>query len=397
MSVSGRAAILGAEPAFPETVPITQPTLPGYEALEDNFREVIRSGMVTNGKWVRELEATAQQALAVQNAVALSSCTAGLMLSWKGLGVSPGGEVILPSFTFSATGHPLLWNGLTPRFVDIEPDTLLLDPALVEAAVNDRTVAICAVHTFGNPCYPDRLEEIAKRHGLKLVFDSAHAMGSTYLGRPVGGFGDVEVFSLSPTKLVVAAEGGLAVAKDEAVARHFRIGRDYGNPGNYDCEFPGINARMSEFHALLALETLRRLPENVERRRTMAARYAKGLSGVPGIGLQRLVAGGESTFKDFPLLVREGEFGLSRDQLAQALQAENVMTRKYFYPALHQQQAYAEFRDSVSGDLRVTEAVAASVLCMPMFSHIEEESVDRICETIGRIHEQNAEIRAAIG
>jgi dTDP-4-amino-4,6-dideoxygalactose transaminase len=397
MSVRGRAAILGAEPAFPETVPITQPTLPGYEALEDNFREVIRSGMVTNGKWVRELEATAQQALAVPNAVALSSCTAGLMLSWKGLGVAPGGEVILPSFTFSATGHPLLWNGLTPRFVDIEPDTLLLDPALVEAAVNDRTVAICAVHTFGNPCYPDRLEEIAKRHGLKLVFDSAHAMGSTYLERPVGGFGDVEVFSLSPTKLVVAAEGGLAVAKDEAVARHFRIGRDYGNPGNYDCEFPGINARMSEFHALLALETLRRLPENVERRRAMAARYAEGLSGVPGIGLQRLVAGGESTFKDFPLLVREDEFGLTRDELAQALQAENVMTRKYFYPALHQQQAYAEFRNSVSGDLRVTEAVASSVLCMPMFSHIEEGNVDRICETIGRIHEQSAEIRAAIG
>lgn len=397
MSTPGRAAILGAEPAFPETVPITQPTMPGYEALEDGFREVVTSGMLTNGRWVRELEDAARQSLGVEHAVALSSCTAGLMLSWRALGVEPGGEVILPSFTFSATGHPLLWNGLTPRFVDIEPDTLLLDPDRVEAAVNERTVGICAVHTFGNPCYPDRLEEIARRRGLALVFDSAHAMGSTYQERPVGGFGDVEIFSLSPTKLVVAAEGGIAVAKDEGAARHFRIGRDYGNPGNYDCEFPGINARMSEFHALLALESLRRLPENVERRRAAAARYAEGLSKIPGIGLQRLVAGGESTFKDFPLLVGEAEFGLTRDQLAQALQAENVMSRRYFYPPLHQQQAYAQYRDSVSGDLHVTEAVAASVLCLPIFSHMEGETVDRICDTISRIHEQHTEIRAALG
>jgi dTDP-4-amino-4,6-dideoxygalactose transaminase len=306
------------------------------------------------------------------------------------------GEVILPSFTFSATGHALLRNGLTPRFVDIDPHTLLLDPQKAEEAITPRTVGILPVHTFGNPCYPERLEALAQAHGLKLVFDSAHALGATFNGRMVATFGDAEVFSLSPTKLVVAAEGGVVTTPDDELARRLRIGRDYGNPGNYDCEYAGISARMSEFHALLAIETFRRLPQALDQRGRLVSLYHRCLGTLPGLAFQRIVPGAQSTYKDFAILVEKDEFGLTRDELAKALEAEGVMTRKYFDPPLHRQRAYAAFRAEYEGHLPVTEAVSHKVLCLPLASHYQPETVERICGAIERLYVHRAEVRKAL-
>ena len=389
--------ILGGSPAFVSPVLFAKPTLPPYEKVESEFRSLFESGMVTNGVKVRGFETLVRDQLHVEYAVGLGSCTSGLMLAWKALNLSPGGEVIVPSFTFPATVHALLWNGLVPRFVDIEPDTLVSAPEQVESAITPETVAIAPVHTFGNPCYPDRLEDIARRFGLRMVIDSAHGLGSSYRGQPVGRFGDVEIFSLSPTKLVVAAEGGVATTASEDLAHALAIGRDYGNPGNYDCEFAGLNARMSEFHAVLASESLQSLPRNVAQRRKLVDLYKEGLKELPGVRFQSIVPGGESSYKDVAILIDESKFGLDRDGLATSLQAENIPTRKYFHPPAHRQRAYLNVRTTQADDLQVTEQVTRAILCLPLYSHMEPVIVEGVCELIQRIHHHASTIKASLG
>ncbi len=249
--------------------------------------------------------------------MAVSSCTLGLLLTYHGLGLK--GEVIVPSFTFMATVHPLLWVGTEPVFVDIDPYTWNIDPAKVEAAITERTTAIVAVHNFGNPAPVAELEAIARRHGLRLIFDAAHGFGALYRGRPVGGFGDAEVFSLSPTKLLVAGEGGIVATNNDDLAEHIRVGREYGNPGDYNSDFPGLNVRLPEFNALLGLHSLGMLEENAKRRNRVAAIFRERLSQIPGLTFQRIHPQDRSSYKDFSILVDEAKFGLTRDELALAL------------------------------------------------------------------------------
>jgi len=247
-------AILGGAPFFAEPVPISKPTLPEFNDVEERYRDIFSTGMVTNWKYVQEYEAQMARYLGVSHAVAVSSCTTGLLLTLKCLELE--GEVILPSFTFSVTGHVLAWNGLKPVYVDINPGTCLIDPVEVERAITPDTSAILGVHIWGNPCPADQLQAIADQHGVVLLFDAAQATGSRYLEKPIGGFGRAEVFSCSPTKVVTSGEGGIIATNDAQLAEKLRVGRNYGDDGSYDCAFEGINARMSELHAVLGLASL---------------------------------------------------------------------------------------------------------------------------------------------
>lgn len=391
MANSTLPALLGGKPLFDPPIPITRPTLPPPEELLDSLQEILSTGMLTTGKYVRELEARVAEYLGVPYAVAVSSCTSGLMLVLRAYGLV--GEVLLPSFTFPVTGHVALWNQLEPHFVDIDPQTFNMDPHLVEQALGPKTAAILGVHIYGNPSYPTELEEIARRHGVKLVFDAAHGLGATYRGRKVGSFGDAEVFSLSPTKLVVAGEGGIVATRDEELARLIRIGRDYANPGNYDTEYAGMNARMPEMNAALGLKTLEMLDENVKRRNRLVGLYRDGLGQLPGLRFQVIDEEADTTYKDFGMLTDSGAFGLSRDELAVALEAEGVITRKYYSPPLHRQRAYAAYKERYDGRLPVTEEVAGQVLCLPLFSHMEMGSVEAICEAVTRVHHHQERVR----
>ena len=225
----------------------------------------------------------------------------GLLLTYHGLGLK--GEVIVPSLTFMATVHSLLWVGAEPVFVDIDPHTWNIDPARVEAAVTEHTTAIVAVQNFGNPAPVAELEAIAHRHGLKLVFDAAHGFGSLYRDKPVGGFGDAEVFSLSPTKLLVAGEGGIVATDHDDLAEHIRVGREYGNPGNYGSDFPGLNARLPEFNAILGLRSLELLEENTLRRNRVAATFRDRLSLLSGLTFQRIHSQDRSSYKDLSVRI----------------------------------------------------------------------------------------------
>ncbi|HXY73304.1 MAG TPA: DegT/DnrJ/EryC1/StrS family aminotransferase [Actinomycetota bacterium] len=374
----------GGTPAFPDGLAFLYPRLPDTEALVEALRGILESRQLTNGRVVREFESRAAEYLGVSHCVAVSSCTAGLMLVLRAANLS--GDVILPSFTFTATAHAVAWNALRPVFADVDPDTLTLSPTAAARAAGVRASAILATHTFGTPCDVDALGEIAVRNGLRLVYDAAHAFGSRHGSTPIGGFGDAEVFSLSPTKVLVAGEGGLIATNDKLLAERCRIGRDYANPGDYDCQFYGLNARMSEIHAAVALASLDGLDDRLARRSELAERYWMGLERVPGISWPVLRKGDRSTYKDFTILVDPDAFGMSAASLAAALRAEGVQTRRYYAPPVHAQRAYRDV-PTTNGHLAVTERVAERVLTLPLWIDMSEEDVDLVVEAVRRIGE----------
>ena len=390
-----KPAILGGTPLFSVKLPIVRPSLPPLDPLLEDVRAVFESGQLTNGRYVAEFEKLAAKRLGVPECVAVSSCTSGLTLVLRVLELE--GEVILPSFTFFATGHAVLWNGLKPVFADCEPASWNLDPASAAELIGPRTAAIVAVHLYGNPANTDALETLARRRGVKLIFDAAHALGSRREGRPVGCFGDAEVFSLSPTKLLVAGEGGIVATHDSDLACRLRAARNYGDTGNYDPLVLGLNARLTELNALLAMHGLAYLPEQLRRRNAIATRFTSGLRALPGIGFQKVRPQDESTYKDFSILIDNEQFGVTRDGLGLALAAENVEVKKYFYPPLHQQKLYRTFHMLKMNALASTERISQSVLSLPIYAGLTDKTVDRLIEAIARIHAHRSEVAALLG
>ena len=385
-----KPAFLGGKPMFDEPVPITLPTLPDPDILIDRYKKIVKSRMITNSTTVKEFEDMCAQYLGVENAVAMNSCTSGLMLLMKVFGLK--GAVILPSFTFHATAHAVVWNGLKPVFVDCDPESYNIDPEQVEKAITSQTSAILAVHLFGNPADIEELERIAKKHKLKLLFDAAHAFGAKRKGKNTGNFGDAESFSLSPTKLLTSGEGGMVTTNDKELAKKLRIARNYGDSGDYDCEFAGFNARMSEFNALMGIETLKVLEKNVVRRNAIVKIYKDKLSKIPGISFQYIDPADRSTFKDFSIYINEKEFGMTRDELHDALLKENIIVKKYFYPPVHRQKAYKSIKQAnkLDNTVRITDRV----LSLPLYSHIEENTVKNICLALQNIYEHKNNLRA---
>jgi dTDP-4-amino-4,6-dideoxygalactose transaminase len=378
-TLAGKPAVLGGEPAFPDGLSLVRPELPSPDAVARDVRAIVDSRVLTNGPFVRRLEERVADYVGTRHAVAVASCTAGLMLVFRAR--EPSGGVVVPSFTFSATVHAVAWNGLEPVFADVEPQTLTLDPARVREALDAGAAAVLATHTFGTPCDVNGLWAAASDAGVPLFFDAAHALGSRLGGTPMGRFGDAEVFSLTPTKLVVAGEGGIIATDDDDLAEACRIGREYANPGDYDTRFVGLNARMSEFHGALALRSLDGLDARVARRGELAARYREGLA-LQGITFPTVRDGDVSTFKDFTILVEPEGFGVDAPCLAGALAAEGIDTRRYYAPPVHAQQAYRHLR---APDLPVTEWAVARVLTLPLWSEMTEAQVDRVAEAVARI------------
>jgi dTDP-4-amino-4,6-dideoxygalactose transaminase len=373
--------VSGGRMLFPEGLPLAVPGVADAARVQRDVARILDGGVLTNGPLVRELEDRAAEYLGVRHCVAVSSCTAGLMLVLRAMDLT--GDVLVPSFTFAATAHAVAWNGLRPVFVDVDPDALTVAPEAARRAVGVRTSAILATHVFGTPCAVEELEDIADRAGIRLVFDAAHAFGSRHADRMIGGFGDAEVFSLSPTKVLVAAEGGLITTGDDLLAERCRIGRDYGNPGDYDCRVVGLNARMSELHAAVALASFEDLEERVIERGRLASVYRSALSEIPGLSFPTVPQGDRSTFKDLTILVDRGAFGVGPDELAQALAREGIETRRYYSPPVHTMRAY---RATASYDHRlpVTNEVASRALTLPLWTGMSDEQIERVAHAIRR-------------
>lgn len=385
---SEKPAINGGNPVSSTLIPIIQPTLPTLSEIQGSLQEILQTRMITNYKYVHELEEKLKNYIGVKNVIALSCCTTGLLLIGKCLGVNR--EVITPSFSFSSTSLALLWLGCKPIFVDCHPTKFTIDVNKIQEKINNKTSAILATHIFGNPCDIKALTEISDDYKLKLIFDAAHGFGSKFQGKSIGNFGDGESFSMSPTKVLTAGEGGLVTTNNDDLAEKVRIGRNYGNPGDYNTSVVGLSGRMPEFNAILALKSFEMLEENVKRRHELFDYYKKKLNNFPGISFQQIEEGARSSCKDFAIVIDPSEFGLSRNKLYNALEAENVMTKKYFCPAIHQQDVFKPY--SNEKDLEITEQLAENILCLPIYSHMENSLIDKICFAFEKIYNFRDEI-----
>lgn len=365
------------------TLPIIRPTLPPLDQLFDLIRPSWEAGTVTNGSMVKALEAEACRQTGARYAVAMSSCTSGLILVPRALNLPPGGEVIVPSFTFTATAQALLWNGLVPVFCDSLPGTCTLDPTDVERNLSERTVAICAVSIYGLPpdIYP--LLEIGRRRGIPVYFDSAQGLGATYHGQPLGQFGACEVFSLSPTKVVTAVEGGLVTTNDVALADRLRSMRDYGRDlvHGEDMLDLGLSARMSELHAAVGLWSLRQSYEWTKARMARIDIYRQRLSMLPGCRVQE-IPDDRSTSGNYFVLFISTEARLSRDEVYRALADVGVQTKRYFFPPLHEQAVFRRFPFRVSRDLAHTRQASQQGLALPLYSHMTWEQLDHVASAV---------------
>lgn len=383
-----RPAALGGEPAFAEPLPFARPATPSLDAVAARVRPSWERGMLTNGELVKELEARAAEFLGVEHVIAVSSCTAGLMLALKALGAS--GPIVMPSFTFSATAHAAAWNGCPPVFSECVPASLQIDVADAAqrlGALTEPPAALMATHVFGAPCDAGAVEALGNQFGIPVVFDAAHGFGATHGDRKVGGLGRVEVFSMSPTKVLVSGEGGLVATNDAELAAQIAIGRDYGNPGDYNTQFAGLNARLSEVHAAIALESFAALRESTEARQHTVRRYLDGLDGVPGVEPQLVPDSDTSTYKDFTVRIVADAFGTGRDVVVEALKAEGIDTRLYFYPPVHRQASYTH----VASYLPITDQAASEVVSLPVYP-VSDDAVEAVVAALETIQAHAAEL-----
>lgn len=388
--MSKKLVILGGHKLFEQDIPFTRPYLPEFNNYTCDFENVYSSGMLTKGKYLNCYEKRVSDYQGGLDTVGVSSATLGITMTLQSLGIGAGDEVIVPSFTFCATVHPIINVGAIPVFIDCRSDSLCIDDNKIISSITSRTKAIVAVHIFGVPANVDRLREIADRFGLYLIYDAAHAFGTQHNNKPIGTFGDVSVFSTSPTKTLVTGEGGLVITSHKEVADKIRLIREYGNPGNYNCTVCGTNGRLSEVASITGLMSLSCLDKQLQIRKAVGDRYRHNLSSIKGIYLQCISEDDFTTFKDMPILINQEEFGLNRDLLDLALKYEGIPTRKYFYPAVHAMDAYRAYNLL---DLPITKRISNSILCLPIHAYLSNDDVDGICDVIREAQCNSKKIR----
>lgn len=387
-------AVWGSPPLFAEPVHVGRPNVGRGDALVARIEGVLERRWLSNdGPLVREFEAEVAHVAGVDHCVAVCNATVGLSLLAKACGLR--GEVIVPSFTFVATAHALHWLGLEPRFCDIGRDHLV-DPDQVERVVTPRTSAILGVHLWGRPCAAGALQDIADRHRLRLLFDAAHAIATTAGGRPVGSFGDAEVFSFHATKVVNAFEGGAIVTRDGDLARRLRRLRNFGFVDYDMVDGEGVNGKMHEASAAMGLTSLESLDEFVAVNRRNHRAWARALDQVPGLRMLRFDERERNTYQYAVAEVEPVDGLLTRDELVAVLWAENVLARRYFYPGCHAFEPYRTLFPDAASRLPTTEAVAAGVLVLPTGTATSVAMIDRIGEVLRTAQEAPHEVRRAL-
>ncbi|MBK8976971.1 MAG: DegT/DnrJ/EryC1/StrS aminotransferase family protein [Planctomycetes bacterium] len=359
-------------------IPITRPVLPPLAEFQKLLERIWETRMLSNfAEFSRRLESIAEEYLGVP-ARTVASGDIGLTCAISCLDVPIGAPCLVPSFTFNSTINAVLWNGLIPVFVDVDPETFDMDPEDAR-----RTAARCgarlivATHVFGNPCDASALRSVAAERGIPLVFDAAHGYGSWREGVAVGALGDVEVFSLSGTKPVTCAEGGLVTSRDPDFLVRFEHARAYGFQHDYETKVPGLNGKMSELHAALGTLTLPRIDELLGARDLQVARYRSALGALGGVTFQHVRACDRSTFKDFAVRFAGRR---ERDAVERALAEQGYQTKRYFRPC-HRMRLFAPYADR---PLPHTDALADELLCLPLFAELEDRQIDDICAVVAR-------------
>ena len=364
-----------------EPINVTRSAMPPFEEYCREIQDLWDSRWLTNmGAKHRRLQEELRGFLDAPHMELLTNGHLSLELSLQALELE--GEVITTPFTFASTTQAIVRSGLTPVFCDVDPVTWTMDPEKIEPLITERTCAILPVHVYGNFCNVEAIGGIARRHGLKVVYDAAHAFGARYRGRGAGAYGDVSCFSFHATKVYHTVEGGGASFRDAAVGERLARLRNFGLSGPETAVDLGGNGKLDEFRAAMGLCNLRRVREEIEARGRVEALYRQRLEGVPGLTLRAVQSETEPNHAYFPVLFDEETFGADRDQVQAALAEQGIMARKYFYPLT---SAFPCYRGRYAPE-ETPEALKASrrVLCLPVYGELSPEAVERICAVVLR-------------
>ena len=359
---------------------VTQPDLPPLEDFVPYLKEIWdRKILTNNGPFHQQLEEGLRDHLGVEHLALFANGTLALVTALKALRIT--GEVITTPYSFVATAHSLLWNGITPVFVDIEPRTLNLDPAKIEAAITPKTTAILPVHCYGNPCDVEAIQRIADSYNLKVIYDAAHAFGVQCHCGSVLNHGDLSVLSFHATKVFNTFEGGAIICPDAKTKRHIDDLKNFGFDGETRVIATGINGKMNEMQAALGLLQLQHIDQALARRAEIASRYREAIDVIDGLTTVPYAGQQVANNAYFPILVGD-DYRLTRDGLYEALKANGINGRRYFYPLISEFPMYRGLPSAESSDLPVAINSAERIICLPIYPNLNKEDQDRIIKTL---------------
>jgi dTDP-4-amino-4,6-dideoxygalactose transaminase len=369
---------------------VTKPSLPELQDFLPYLEQIWESKILTNnGPFHKQLEKELAEFLGVPYISLFANGTLALVTALQVLGIS--GEVITTPYSFVATSHSLLWNNIKPVFVDIEPGFCNLDPEKIEVAITSKTSAILPVHVYGNPCKIERIEAIAKKHRLKVIYDAAHAFGVNYKGKSICNFGDISILSFHATKVFNTMEGGAIICHDANTKKQIDFLKNFGFAGETTIMACGINSKMNEMQAALGLLQLKKHTTNNEKRREIDFLYRQNLKGIKGISLLAEPENTVSNYAYFPIFVNEKVYGMSRDKLYEKLKAKGIYGRRYFYPLISEFSMYKEYDSANPEKLINAKKASQEVICLPIYPDLGSKEVDYIVRYISDFKKNSSE------
>lgn len=364
-----------------DKITVTSPVLPNLDEFHDLLKQIWDSKWITNnGSFHRQLETELAQYLKVPYVSLFTNGTLPIITALQALNIS--GEVITTPYSFVATTHALWWNGIKPVFVDIEPSTCNIDTEKIEAAITPNTSAIMPVHVYGTPCDTQRIQEIADRHGLKVIYDAAHAFGVEQNGKSILNAGDMSTLSFHATKVFNTIEGGAMIMQDEQTKRQIDFLKNFGFQNEVTVVGPGINSKMDEVRAAYGLLNLKTVDAAIEKRRQVALEYRERLCDVEGISFLTDMPDVRHNYSYFPIFVDEEQNGMTRDELYSKMKSQNVYGRRYFYPLISEFTPYKSLSSANPENLPNAHKVANSVICIPLHHELSEADIERVVNSI---------------
>lgn len=362
-------------------ITVTAPLLPDLEELNTLLKEIWDSKWITNnGSFHKQLEKELAEYLKVPYISLFTNGTLPLLTALQALRVT--GEVITTPYSFVATTHSIWWNGCKPVFVDIDPVTGNIDPEAIEAAITTKTTAIMPVHVYGKPCETKRIQEIADKYGLKVIYDAAHAFGVEVNGESILNAGDMSTLSFHATKVYNTLEGGALVMHDAETKKRIDYLKNFGFAGETSVVAPGINSKVDEVRAAYGILNLRQVDAAIEARHQVAVKYREALRSVEGITFMDDMPGVKHNYSYFPIFVDAEKYGMTRDELYEKMRSHNVLGRRYFYPLISTFSTYRGLSSAAPENLPKAHKMADSVICLPMHHELSAEDVDRVLELI---------------
>ena len=362
-------------------ITVTSPLLPNLEEFHALLKEIWDSKWVTNnGSFHKQLEKELAEYLKVPYISLFTNGTLPLLTALQALRIT--GEVITTPYSFVATTHSIWWNGCKPVFVDIDPATGNIDPDKIEAAITPRTTAIMPVHVYGKPCDTKRIQEIADKYGLKVIYDAAHAFGVEVNGESVLTAGDMSTLSFHATKVYNTLEGGALVMHDAETKKRVDYLKNFGFAGETEVVAPGINSKVDEVRAAYGILNLRQVDAAIEARHQVAVKYREALRPVEGITFMDDIPGVKHNYSYFPIFIDAEKYGMTRDELYEKMKSHNVLGRRYFYPLISTFSTYRGLPSAAPENLPKAHKMADSVICLPMHHELSAEDIDRVLELI---------------